>query len=78
MVPPGCNVPPMTTDVPRRRLASVTDAAKLAACSGKTIRRLIASGELTGYRLGARMIRVDLDELNRIMRPIIPASDDAA
>lgn len=53
-----------------RRLSSIAVAAEYAACSPKTIRRQIATGRLTGYRLGKRMIRVDLDELDAIMRPI--------
>ena len=53
-----------------RRYASLADAAKYAGgCNERTIRRLIASGQLTGYRLGSRIVRVDLDELDRLMRP---------
>jgi excisionase family DNA binding protein len=62
---------------PPRRLGSIPTAAEMAVCSTKTIRRLIAQGDLTGYRLGSRMIRVDLNELDEIMRPI-PTSGDAA
>ncbi len=68
---------PSIVKTPPRRLGSIPTAAEAAACSTKTIRRLIASGDLTGYRLGTRMIRVDLDELDAIMRPI-PCAGDAA
>lgn len=54
----------------RRRLVSIMQAAEYAACSPKTIRRRIADGSLTGYRMGKRMIRVDLDELDALLRPI--------
>ena len=54
----------------RRRLASIPSAADYAACSTKTIRRRIADGSLTGYRFGARVIRVDLDDLDDLLRPI--------
>ena len=57
-----------------RRLTSVPGAAEYAACSTKTIRRRIADGSLTGYRFGSRVIRVDLNELDALMRPI-PAAD---
>jgi excisionase family DNA binding protein len=60
-----------------RQLAPITAAADRAACSTKTIRRMIARGDLTGYRLGKRMIRVDLDELDALLRPIV-TTDGAA
>lgn len=53
-----------------RRLASINQAAEYAACSTKTIRRRIADGSLTGYRMGRRIIRVDLNELDQLLRPI--------
>ena len=61
-----------------RRLASINQAADYAACSSKTIRRRIADGSLTGYRMGSRLIRVDLDELDAIMRPIPTTGTDPA
>lgn len=62
-----------------RRLVTLTDAATYAAVSTKTIRRWIAAGNITGYRLGKRALRVDLHELEAFARPI-PASSggDAA
>jgi len=35
-----------------------------------TIRRLIASGKITGYRLNRRIIRVDLGEVDACFKPI--------
>lgn len=58
------------TKTTTRNLASIADAAEYAGCSDKTIRRLIYSGRLTGYRLGSKLIRVDLDELIATMAPI--------
>lgn len=52
------------------RLASIAEAAAYVRCSSKTIRRRIAEGSLTGYRFGPRAIRVDLDEVDRLLRPI--------
>ncbi|WP_338538170.1 hypothetical protein N5P18_15635 [Janibacter terrae] len=31
---------------------------------------MIAEGTLTGYRLGPRTIRVDLNEVDKLLRPI--------
>ncbi|KGM18165.1 excisionase family DNA-binding protein [Corynebacterium auriscanis] len=53
----------VTTDKPRR-YATIKQAAEYAACHVNTIRTQIARGELTGYRMGRRVIRVDLNELD--------------
>ena len=52
------------------RLASIAEAATYIGVSSKTIRRRIADGSITGYRFGPRAIRVDLDEVYRLLRPI--------
>ena len=63
---------------PRQRYASLDDAAAYLSVSPLTIRRRIADGSLTGYRLGkSRTIRIDLDELDQMMRPI-PTGGGAA
>lgn len=62
---------------PDRKLITLTAAAEHAAVSVKTIRRRVAAGDLTGYRMGPRLIRVDLHELDAIMRPI-PSAGSAA
>jgi len=46
----------------------MADAADYAACNERTLRRQIAEGKLTGYRLG-RVYRIDLNELDQIMAP---------
>lgn len=61
-----------------KRLATIATAAEYAVCSEKTIRRLISAGRLSGYRLGARMIRVDLVELEALLKPVPTAGDGAA
>ena len=35
-----------------------------------TIRRLIAAGKITGYRLNGRIIRVDVAEVDAAFKPI--------
>lgn len=49
-------------------------AAERWDVSVDTIRRLIAAGKLTGYRLNGRVIRIDLAELDACFKPI-PAAD---
>ena len=53
-----------------RHLIPLSEAADRASCSVKTLRRRIADGSLTGYRFGPKMLRVDADELDALMRPI--------
>jgi excisionase family DNA binding protein len=56
-----------------RRYISIAEAAEYLKISDRTVRRLIADGELTGYSIGRgrRMVRVDLDEIDgKLMRPI--------
>ncbi|MGD8151418.1 helix-turn-helix domain-containing protein [Ornithinimicrobium sp. Y1694] len=59
-----------TTAHKSRRLVTLDAAAEYAACSTKTLRRRISDGSLTGYRLGPRMLRIDLDELDAMLRPV--------
>lgn len=48
--------------------------AEHLGCSVKTMRRMIASGELTGYRIGKKMIRVDGSEVLALARRIPTAN----
>ena len=50
-----------------RRFATVAQAAEEFGVCDRTIRRYIASGRVAGYRLGPRMVRVDLDEIEAAM-----------
>jgi excisionase family DNA binding protein len=58
------------------RLVSLAEAAEHFHVSVRTLRRRIADGTITGYRVG-RLIRVDLDELRRRLVVEIPASRSA-
>lgn len=58
------------TPAATRRLDSIPNAAEYLGVSTKTIRRYIAAGRVTGYRTGPRLIRVDLNELDAMLRPI--------
>jgi excisionase family DNA binding protein len=35
----------------------------------RTIREWIAQGKITGYRMNARLVRVDLNELDAALQP---------
>jgi len=54
---------------PRPKL-TVAGAADYWACSERTIRNLVASGELPACRIGPRMIRIDPRDLDRLERPV--------
>jgi len=51
-------------------VASATTPSPLSATPSKTIRRRISGGDLTGYRMGPRIIRVDLNEVAALLHPI--------
>lgn len=57
---------------PRRELVSIAMAAEYLGVNPRTIRRRIAEGVLTGYRMGPRLVRVDLGEVDAMLRPIVP------
>ena len=57
-------------EAPARRFITLSAAAERFDCSERTIRRLIADGELTGYRLGKRLVRVDSTEVDHLARVI--------
>lgn len=61
---------------PARRLVTMADAAAYAGVCTRTIRRYISAGRLTGYRFGPRVIRVDLNELDALLRPMAAAEVD--
>lgn len=52
---------------------SIATAADILACSTKTIRRKIASGELPARRIGTRLIRIDATDLAGLGRPLTTA-----
>ena len=57
------------------RPASITIAAEYAPCGRRTIQRYIQQGKLTAYRFGPKMIRVDLDEIDKLFRPVPVGTD---
>lgn len=65
-----------TTHIPRRWLTQL-EAAEHLGVTDRTIRNMIARGELVGRRIGSsRMIRIDAQELDALLRPIPAARGD--
>lgn len=56
---------------------SVAQVAAEIQCSPKTVRNMIARGELRAYRYGktSRIIRIDRRDLERIKRPVTNLAD---
>ena len=52
------------------RWVSIPDAADLLGVSVKTVRRMIARGDLEAKRLGPRLIRINAATLEHIGDPI--------
>jgi excisionase family DNA binding protein len=54
---------------PGRRYASLKEAADYIGVTPRTCREWISEGRITGYRINARLVRVDLNELDAAMQP---------
>lgn len=61
----------MSETTPARQLVSIKEAAEHLGVCTTTLRRRIADGTITAYRLGPRLTRLDLAEAEReLLRPI--------
>jgi excisionase family DNA binding protein len=60
------------------RRVGLAEAAAYADVSTRTIRRWIAAGTLPGYRVGPRLIKVDLGDLDHLARRIPTGGGEAA
>jgi excisionase family DNA binding protein len=68
---------PVATPTARRWLTQAEAADRLAV-TDRTIRNYIARGHLRGYRIrGSRAIRLDLAEVDALVRPIPSAASSA-
>lgn len=50
-----------------RRYVTLQEAGDYLGVTERTIRAMIADGRLTGYRMGKRFIRLNLDEIDQAM-----------
>jgi excisionase family DNA binding protein len=48
----------------------IAEGAEMLGVTTKTIRRYIASGALPAYRVGPRLIRIDVADIQALMRPV--------
>ena len=58
------------------RLTSLTVAADFLDVNVRTVRRMVAAGELRGYRV-ARLIKVDMRQVEELATPVPPESVSA-
>jgi excisionase family DNA binding protein len=71
-------VPPQPNRAARRHPAKhgqrgyvgITEAATYLDVTNKTVRKLIATGELPAYRLGAKILRIKLADLDAVCKPL--------
>jgi len=70
----GCSMSSMTRterlESSRKVYITQQEAADILGVTDRTIRKMIASKRLQGYRFGARMIRLRLDEVEAALKPI--------
>jgi len=56
-------------DARQRRWASMQQTADYMGVSLRTVREWITQGSIPGYRINARVIRVDLNEVDAAFQP---------
>lgn len=54
----------------KRRWLTQAEAAEYLGTTDRTVRRMIAAGDLPAYRLGKRMTRIDAGDLDTVLRRI--------
>jgi excisionase family DNA binding protein len=55
---------------PLRTLVTVADAAEYLGVTDRTIRNYIARGQLRAHRLAGRAVRIDVADLDAMLRQI--------
>jgi hypothetical protein len=60
-----------------RRPATLTQAAEKSGRHRVTLRRWVAEGKIHGWRQGDKLLIVDLDEIDKQLRPVPGAGGDA-
>jgi excisionase family DNA binding protein len=60
---------------PPRRYASIAAVAEIYDVDHKTVRRWIRSGLVHGYRVGGRLVKLDLNEVEAKAVQVIPSAD---
>ena len=65
---------PPTRIEPGPRWGSLEAAADRLGVHPRTVRRMISAGELQGFRLGKRLLRVDMNEVDKLLHRVPAAS----
>lgn len=60
----------MSTTPTVQRWITQAQAAERLNVTGRTVRRMIAEGDLPAYRLGSRMLRIDERDVDALLRRI--------
>jgi excisionase family DNA binding protein len=58
---------------PARAYLGIPDAATYLDVTAKTIRAMIARGELRAYRLGNRVVKIKIADLDAALKPLSQA-----
>jgi excisionase family DNA binding protein len=77
---PESQVPKSRTTL-SRHLISINQAADRLGVNPRTIRRMVSRGQLTAYRVGNKIVRLDSDDVDALPHriPTAPGDfDDAA
>ncbi len=72
--PPSTTPSALAPRLPARRLVTIQAAADHLDISTKTVRRYIAAGLLTAYRVGPRLLKIDVAEVDGLLHPIPTAA----
>ena len=65
----------MNTTQPKKHFLTIPQAGDYLGSSESTIRRMIASGELRAYRFGERNVRIDVEDIHAILKPVTSLED---
>ena len=60
---------PLSNKSVGRRWATITEVADYLGVHPVTVKHMISDGRITAYRLGARICRIDLDEVDSSFQP---------
>ncbi len=68
----------MSETTTTRRMVGVAEAAAYIGISTPTLRHWIKTGRLPAVRLGPKLLRVDLDDIDAMTRPVEPTNGQIA
>jgi excisionase family DNA binding protein len=59
---------------PPRRYATIRQASEYLGVNPATVRRYVAAGRVPAYRVGAKILRVDLNEVDALLVRTLPTA----